>query len=502
LFKKFHKILAISLIVFSLTGGLLIFNLNDDLIKNFRPYYAKAYIEAAKYKLYSVKEENKIPYGNASGVPVLLYHGILSKPDSSNVSLDNFEKQMLALKKAGYQTVTIGDFIQFSKGQKSLPDKSFLLTFDDGRKDSYYPVNPILKALNYNAVIFLITDEVGSNGFYLSEKEMNQMIKSGHWEFQSHGKADHGFIPIGPSGETGHFLTNKSWLKEEKRFETDQEYLTRLENDSKGSEDYLLSKFNIKAESFAYPLGDFGQNETNFQSSKIYINQVESSNFTISFYQTRPGEGQFLNYPDNNFKQKRIEVNSQWTGTDLLYFLESAREKPASISLQNTNKSQGWLTSWGESRIINNTLLMKSNDKTEGSLTYLNGAYNWTDYSFRARGNWVEGNNIMLLARYQDDANYVVFNISDHMVRIEQVVNGKAEVLKEERQELNLSKEDIEIGFKVYKDNIECYLNNKLVISTNGLNPNLANGGVGFKTWDPQLNNSELIINKFEVEKL
>jgi peptidoglycan/xylan/chitin deacetylase (PgdA/CDA1 family) len=41
------------------------------------------------------------------------------------------------------------------KGEKILPKKSFLLTFDDGRKDSFYPVDPVLKKLNYNAVILI-----------------------------------------------------------------------------------------------------------------------------------------------------------------------------------------------------------------------------------------------------------------------------------------------------------------------------------------------------------
>ena len=69
------------------------------------------------------------------------------------------------------------------KGEKNLPEKSFLLTFDDGRKDSYYPVDPILKALDYRAIMFVISgrslgDEKEVSPFYLSSSELKRMQKA------------------------------------------------------------------------------------------------------------------------------------------------------------------------------------------------------------------------------------------------------------------------------------------------------------------------------------
>ena len=76
----------------------------------------------------------------ALSVPVLVYHGISDEPYKEDVLLSDFEKQMFTLKNAGYQTITLEDFYEFMQGEKELPEKSFLLTFDDGIKSSYYKI--------------------------------------------------------------------------------------------------------------------------------------------------------------------------------------------------------------------------------------------------------------------------------------------------------------------------------------------------------------------------
>jgi hypothetical protein len=62
----------------------------------------------------------------AQSIPVLLYHGILPASTGADVtSIDTFKQQMFALKSAGWQTVSIEDFVAAMKGEKTLPPKSF-----------------------------------------------------------------------------------------------------------------------------------------------------------------------------------------------------------------------------------------------------------------------------------------------------------------------------------------------------------------------------------------
>lgn len=155
------------------------------MINNYKPYYLKIILYAAEDFLFNNREE--APTQNqtiaAKSVPVLVYHGLIAKPDKVSTSLEEFKDDMFALKTAGYQTVRLADFQAYIQGKKTLPDKSFLLTFDDARKDSYYPADPILKELHYSAVMFVITDTLDSktNRFHLTKSELIKMKNSGRW---------------------------------------------------------------------------------------------------------------------------------------------------------------------------------------------------------------------------------------------------------------------------------------------------------------------------------
>ena len=142
----------------------------------------------------------------AQSVPVLVYHGIVEKPDDINVSLAQFKSQMYALKIAGYQTVSLEDYTKFLNGQKQLPEKSMLLTFDDGRKDSYQLSDPILKAIDFKALMFVITEHLSEeNPYYLSASELHAMEKTGRWNVEAHSQKAHDLYPIDENGTIGHF---------------------------------------------------------------------------------------------------------------------------------------------------------------------------------------------------------------------------------------------------------------------------------------------------------
>jgi len=204
---------------------------------------AKSNYSGMSNLLFSNKESGNLgedEYKEAESVPVLLYHGVIEskkwEPDEVNIRVKDFRDQMLTLKKAGWKTVKLEDYLAFVRGEKKLPHRSFLLTFDDGRVDSYYPVDPILRALDYTAVMHVITNRSFSSGskqetFHLSKEELKKMLDSNRWQMASHGRDDHDLIPIGPNGQKGHFLSNKMWIEEEKRLESQAEYKKRIYQD-------------------------------------------------------------------------------------------------------------------------------------------------------------------------------------------------------------------------------------------------------------------------------
>src|SRR6185437_13902135 len=132
---------------------------------------------------------------------------------------------------------------------------------------SYYPVDPLLKALHYNAVMFVITGsslEDNGNNFYLSDPELKQMIATGRWEMEAHTQNGHGYIPNDAQGDLGYFFSNKEWLTDQNRFETTDEYTTRIDADLAGAKDDLSKYLGVQAKGFAFPFGNFGQDFKDF----------------------------------------------------------------------------------------------------------------------------------------------------------------------------------------------------------------------------------------------
>lgn len=495
-----------AVVVGGLGAGLYLFSSYQEFLASFRWYHLRSYGLALGHTTQTVErytaaaaltltKGEQLRYVRdditpAQSIPVLLYHGVMAESDGNNIALKQFTDQLLALKAAGYQTVALDDFAQFMRGDKDLPNKSFLLTFDDGRKDSYYPVDPLLKALDYNAVMYAITGRsLGAaserSTFYLSERELRSMLKTGRWEIQSHGKDDHDLYAIDSRGTQGHFLSNRLYLREQGRVETVAEFSQRIYRDLLISRQELEKALGTPVISFAYPFGDFGQSSVNFPDSKPIIAEAASALYALTFYQGWPGLGDTFNYPDRGaFMIKRIDVKPTWSGEHLVSLLEQGRAK----SLPYTDdfvQDQGWIKTWGRLAITEGALGLGSHATTTGALAFLDGTGLWRDYLYEAEIGWQRGQSVSLLARFQDGENFVSCTFTDAGVRIEERVNGINRIVATSTLELPILKHYFTPAISVAENTTACLIGDELVASGSGLTPSLRHGGIGLKTWDP-----------------
>jgi peptidoglycan/xylan/chitin deacetylase (PgdA/CDA1 family) len=79
----------------------------------------------------------------------------------NTVSPEQFAAQMDYLAANGYHPVTLEQVYIAMAGLGSLPAKPVVLTFDDGWKDQYTVVFPILRSHDFVATFFVITGHVG-----------------------------------------------------------------------------------------------------------------------------------------------------------------------------------------------------------------------------------------------------------------------------------------------------------------------------------------------------
>jgi peptidoglycan/xylan/chitin deacetylase (PgdA/CDA1 family) len=99
----------------------------------------------------------------AQALPVLMYHHVTPNDGLVTVSPETFRRQMAWLAGHGYRSIGCRDLEGFFNGA-TLPDKSVLITFDDGYLDNYVYAHPVLQAFGLQATIFLITGRIGEQG--------------------------------------------------------------------------------------------------------------------------------------------------------------------------------------------------------------------------------------------------------------------------------------------------------------------------------------------------
>src|SRR5690606_13926222 len=73
---------------------------------------------------------------------------------------EHFESQMAWLSRSGYTTLDAERFAGFLRGE-AVPERSVLLTFDDGYLDNWVYAHPVLHKYGLKALLFLITGQIG-----------------------------------------------------------------------------------------------------------------------------------------------------------------------------------------------------------------------------------------------------------------------------------------------------------------------------------------------------
>ncbi|GAA5784517.1 polysaccharide deacetylase family protein [Chitiniphilus shinanonensis] len=96
----------------------------------------------------------------ARAVPVLMYHHVSPAPGLVTVSPATFAEHMGWLARAGYTTLSTRQFAGFLAGE-AVPDKSVLVTFDDGYLDNWVYAHPVLARHGQRAVLFTVSGWVG-----------------------------------------------------------------------------------------------------------------------------------------------------------------------------------------------------------------------------------------------------------------------------------------------------------------------------------------------------
>ena len=214
-------------------------------------------------------------------LPVLMYHHVSPAPGLVTLSPENFRDQIAALAAAGWRSIGCTELENFLAGQP-LPEKSVMLSFDDGYLDNFIHAHPVLREFGMKAVLFVVTGWIGdgaaravadcpdhreckrriaagdTDSVMLRWSEIEQMRAAGTFEIHSHTHS--------------HTRWDQSIADPAQR-------LLALEADLLASRQILTARLGIDDRHLCWPQGYF---DSHFQ-------QVAKSAGFTHLYTTEPG---------------------------------------------------------------------------------------------------------------------------------------------------------------------------------------------------------------------
>lgn len=194
-------------------------------------------------------------------LPIIMYHHILNDPKRWGkyvISPNEFEDDLIYLKKEGYTTIVMQDLIDFVYNKKELPLKPIMLTFDDGYFSNYAYILPILEKHSCRAVISVVGEFVDDSSnekcdsnaaySYLNWEQIKDLVHSPYIEIQNHSYSMH--------------KLEKRKGASKKKGESYEQYKKALSSDVGKMQILMEEKTGYKPTTFTYPYG-FSSRESN-----------------------------------------------------------------------------------------------------------------------------------------------------------------------------------------------------------------------------------------------
>ena len=201
-------------------------------------------------------------------IPALSYHDF-SKGRSNKkltVSASDFEAQMNYLKSENYHVLT-PDQLQLYLAFGQVPQKSVIITIDDGWASSYKIAYPILQKYGLNATLFIPTNFIkSSNPRKLSWDQLREMVNDRTIDIQCHSKS--------------HKNLN-AW----KYGQSVASYIDLVEKEVVNSKKIIFDKLGTTSTSIAYPYGN---------TNPVAIEIIKQNGYQTAFTANRESNPFFI----------------------------------------------------------------------------------------------------------------------------------------------------------------------------------------------------------------
>ena len=117
-------------------------------------------------------------------LPILVYHKIDRIPPGSRyprhfVTPEQFAAQLAYLARHGYTSIGLPDYLAYRRGERRLPRRAIILTFDDGYRSTRTIALPLLRQYGFSATIFLVAAYVGQTNLWDAAEMQEPLLDAG-----------------------------------------------------------------------------------------------------------------------------------------------------------------------------------------------------------------------------------------------------------------------------------------------------------------------------------
>src|SRR6476659_179469 len=187
---------------------------------------------------------------------IFCYHRLVDKIryPGTEITPAAFEAQMKELKDKGITVISMQDLLAWKRGEKNIPPRSAVVTFDDGWKSQYEVAWPIMKKYGYPFTLFIYTEGVRGGtlggGEAITWEQLADLRDNGV-DIEAHSathqdlREGHTVMVMEPGG------------KRTKKKLTGPEYEQWIQNEVVGCKQLLEQRLGIKINCFAVPFGNY-----------------------------------------------------------------------------------------------------------------------------------------------------------------------------------------------------------------------------------------------------
>ena len=148
-------------------------------------------------------------------VVALTFHDVVTDGKAESADSDVFyrigthelESLLSELRKLGYRTVCSRSFRAWQRGGGTIPERTVVLTFDDGYASHFEVVASLLLRYRFSGTFFVAVDLVGQPG-YVTWEQLRKLVFLG-MEIGSHGMSHQPLTMLSPQQIDYELTTSK-----------------------------------------------------------------------------------------------------------------------------------------------------------------------------------------------------------------------------------------------------------------------------------------------------